>query len=140
DTAPTPPDALDLTLELARSFIQTSRGRELLALIEETGGAQLREQMHLTHNQLPTMSGQLGAFFGFFERDFRELDFYLGMYDGLVSMRRVLAERGQADAAEARLAAHFPVLARPLQHGLPRGLLPFACLLSQVEPRYAGHA
>src|SRR5204863_9384720 len=108
--AQTPPDALDLTLDLARTFIQTSRGRELLALIEETGGAELREQMHLTHNQLPTMSGQLGAFFGFFERDFRELDFYLGMYDGLVSIRRAIAERGMGDAARARLLAEFPVL------------------------------
>jgi hypothetical protein len=140
DTAPTPPDALDLMLDLARSFIQTSRGRELLALIEETGGAELREQMHLTHNQLPTMSGQLGAFFGFFERDFRELDFYLGMYDGLVSIRRAIEERGMGDVARARLVAAFPALQQPLRSDLLPGQKPFACLLSQIEPEYAGHA
>jgi hypothetical protein len=96
--------------------------------------------MQLTQNQLPTISSQLGAFFGFFERDFRELDFYLGMYDGLVSVRRVLEGTATSDAAEARLASEFPVLERPLRTDLPDGLKPFACLLSQAEPRYAGHA
>jgi hypothetical protein len=32
------------------------------------------------------------------------------------------------------------VLQQPLRSDLPRGQRPFACLLSQIEPRYAGHA
>jgi hypothetical protein len=136
-----PPSALGTTFELATNFIDTSRRRELLALLEETGHeVELGEQMQLTQNQLPTISSQLGAFFGFFERDFRELDFYLGMYDGLVSVRRVLEGTSSSADAEARLAKEFSVLQRPLRGDVPAGLRPFACLLSQVEPRYADHA
>lgn len=136
-----PPSALGTTVELAANFVDTSRRRELLALLEETGHeVELGEQMQLTQNQLPTISSQLGAFFGFFERDFRELDFYLGMYDGLVSVRRVLEGTNPSADVEARLAKQFRVLQRPGQGELPAGLRPFACLLSQAEPRYADHA
>jgi hypothetical protein len=136
-----PPSALATAFELATNFVETSRRRELLALLEETSHeVELGEQMQLTQNQLPTISSQLGAFFGFFERDFRELDFYLGMYDGLVSVRRVLEGTGGSAEAETRLANAFSVLERPLRHDLPAGLKPFACLLSQVESRYTEHA
>jgi hypothetical protein len=136
-----PVSALSATIELATNFIETSRRRELLALLEEaTDTVKLSESMQLTQNQLPTISSQLGAFFGFFERDFRELDFQLGMYDGLVSVRRVLMIRHPDQDAEARLAEVFPVLQRPMRADLPAGWRPFACLLSQVESRYADHA
>jgi hypothetical protein len=138
-TAPT--SALEATVELATNFIETSRRRELLALLEETSDAvKLSEQMQLTQNQLPTISSQLGAFFGFFERDFRVLDFYLGMYDGLVSVRRTLAIRHPGGDPEQLLRAEFPVLRRAMPVDLASGWKPFACLLSQVEPRYAAHA
>jgi Patatin-like phospholipase len=136
-----PPNAFDLLSELAGNFIETSRRRELLALLEDSSEATgFREQMVLTENQLPTISSQLGAFFGFFERDFRELDFYLGMYDGLVNVRRALQAQVGLEAAEQSLERTFPVLSRPFRRDLPKGLRPFACLLSQVETSYAGHA
>jgi hypothetical protein len=136
-----PESALDTAFELATNFVETSRRRELLALLEETSQEiEFGEQMQLTQNQLPTISSQLGAFFGFFERDFRELDFYLGMYDGLVSVRRVLEGTTPSAAAEARLAGGFPVFSHPLPADLPAGWKPFACLLSQVEAKYADHA
>ena len=138
----TPQSALELGLRLGSTFVETARRRELLALIEEsTDPEQLGNRIGLTRNQLPTISSQLGAFFGFFERDFRQLDFYIGMYDGLISVRGYLASTGVSAAqAEERLGEQFPVLRVPLAHDLPEGLRPFACLLSQVEARYAGHA
>jgi hypothetical protein len=133
--------ALDLTLRVGKSFIQTARRHELLALLEDTNAAHaLSETIGVTQNQLPTISSQLGAFFGFFERDFRELDFYIGMYDGLVSVRRFLEDRAPPEAVEALLVREFPALQQPLRTDLPHGLLPFSCLLSQVEPRYASLA
>ena len=134
--------ALDMSVRLTSTFIETARRRELLALLEESSDADaLGERIALTRNQLPTISSQLGAFFGFFERDFRQLDFYLGMYDGLVSVRSYLGRTGAgAEESERRLAAQFPVLRLPLAPDLPDGLHAFACLLSQVEERYAGHA
>lgn len=137
----TEPNAFDMLSELAGNFIETARRRQLLALLEDSSEASgFREQMVLTENQLPLISGQLGAFFGFFERDFREFDFYLGMYDGLVNVRRALQARGSLEEAEAQLEKMFPVLTRPYRRDLPKGLRPFACLLSQVESSYAGHA
>lgn len=140
DETERPQGAIDLTLELASSFIHASRQRELLALLEESPHGRVGEGMGLTQNELPTISGQLGAFFGFFERDFRVLDFYIGMYDGFISTRRYLSTLESPASAEARIAADFPVFARPLRPDLPKGLRPLACLLSQVEPEYAGHA
>ena len=139
DTSET--SALDMLSALAANFVESSRRRELLAVLEDADPHDgLRGQMHLTHNQLPPIAGQLGAFFGFFERDFRAFDFYLGMYDGLVSLRSVLEDVSTQAQARARLAAHFPVLQKPLRNDLPQGMRPFACLLSQVDPDYAEHA
>ena len=134
-------NALDLLGGIGSSFIETSRRRELLALLEDTNAVHsLAETIGVTQNQLPTISSQLGAFFGFIERDFRELDFYIGMYDGLVSVRRFLEDRAPAEAVEALLVSQFPALQQPLRKDLPKGLSPFSCLLSQVEPRYAALA
>ena len=135
------PSARALGLRLASTFVETARRRELLMLLEETHElAALGDRIGLTRVQLPTISSQLGTFFGFFERDFRKLDFYLGMYDGLASVRSYLATTGAGAAQiEARLAQQFPVLRVPLARDLPAGQRPFACLLSQLEARYAGH-
>jgi hypothetical protein len=142
DAGEMPASARELALRLVSTFVETARRHELLLLLEESrDAAALGDRIGLTHNQLPTISSQLGAFFGFFERDFRKLDFYLGMYDGLISVRGYLASTGaSAEASEARLAEQFPVLRVPLARGLPAAMRPFACLLSQVEARYAGHA
>jgi hypothetical protein len=141
DAAAPAASALELTARIGKSFIETARRRELLALLEDTTAARsLSETIGVTQNQLPTISSQLGAFFGFFERDFRELDFYIGMYDGLVSVRRFLQDRAPSEAVEALLVREFPALQQPLPKDLPQGLLPFSCLLSQVEPRYASLA
>jgi predicted acylesterase/phospholipase RssA len=142
DAEQRPRSARELALRLISTFIDTARRHELLLLLEESDdAAALGDRIGLTHNQLPTISSQLGAFFGFFERDFRKLDFYLGMYDGLISVRSYLASTGaSAERTTARLAEQFPVLRVPLARGLPAAMRPFACLLSQVEARYAGHA
>jgi hypothetical protein len=131
-----------LSLRLWSSFVETARRHELLMLLQESSDATaLGDHIGVTLNQLPTISSQLGAFLGFFERDFRKLDFYIGMYDGLSTLRGQLAATGLAPAAvDARLAAQFPVLRTPLPPDLPAAMRPFACLLSQVEPAYAGHA
>ncbi|HKP55324.1 MAG TPA: patatin-like phospholipase family protein [Polyangiales bacterium] len=130
--------ALVLAARVGKSFIETARRRELLALLEDNNAAHaLSQTIGVTQNQLPTISSQLGAFFGFFERDFRELDFYIGMYDGLASVRRFLKDRAAPEEVETRLVKQFPALQQPLRKDLPKGLLPFACLLSQVEARYA---
>lgn len=64
---------------LLGAFVQSARSEELQHLIADN--PELRDQIVLGQNQLPHSSGLLGAFFGFFERGFREYDFYVGMVD-----------------------------------------------------------
>jgi len=73
------PAVLPLAGRLLSGFANTARAKELYRLAERE--KKLSSRMRLTRNHYPTMSGLLGAFMGFFERDFREFDFYLGMYD-----------------------------------------------------------
>ncbi len=80
-------DWLGLTTELARGVVQTARSRELLTLAETRPEA-LRS-VATVESYHPKAGELFGAFFGFLERDFRELDFYLGMHDA----RRFLAAR-----------------------------------------------
>jgi hypothetical protein len=73
------PSALTTIFEFARTFVGNARSKELLALFEER--PDLRERLSVARVSLPTASSPLGAFFGFFERDFRVFDFTLGMND-----------------------------------------------------------
>ncbi|HEU4410124.1 MAG TPA: patatin-like phospholipase family protein [Polyangiaceae bacterium] len=71
--------ALDLVERFFEHFIVTARSKELSVLFEER--PELRARVLPARRHYPTVSGLLAAFFGFFERDFRVFDFYLGMYD-----------------------------------------------------------
>lgn len=71
--------ALDLVENFFEHFVVTARSKELSVLFEER--PELRSRVVPARRHFPTVSGLLAAFFGFFERDFREFDFYLGMYD-----------------------------------------------------------
>jgi hypothetical protein len=65
--------------EFASNFIQTSRTRDL-SLVSKWR-PEIRDQILNTSVSLPLMSKNLGSFGGFFEKDFRIFDFYLGMVD-----------------------------------------------------------
>ncbi len=116
---------------LARLFsfgggmLESTRARELVQLSAERPGAQNR--LHLALNNLPKASEHLYAFLGFFERDFRAFDFYVGMYDAF-------AEIG-ATAAWAFPALDFDALIQG-DEAVRRGWAPFLCLLSMVDPNY----
>jgi hypothetical protein len=81
-----PGSTLDLLKQIAATFVGTARTKELYTLLEER--PELRDRIMLPRRHFPTASGLLSAFFGFFEKDFRIFDFYLGMYDA----RRVFDE------------------------------------------------
>ena len=82
------PSALGTLAEFARTFVGNARSKELLGLFEER--PDLRERLSVARVGLPTASAPLGAFFGFFERDFRSFDFTLGMNDGRNLVERTL--------------------------------------------------
>jgi len=70
---------------LTEAFVNASRAKELYTLAQTN--PTLSKQMTLTRRYFPTASGQLFNFLGFFEREFRRYDFYLGMYDAYKGFR-----------------------------------------------------
>jgi predicted acylesterase/phospholipase RssA len=95
---------LDLVTHLAGTFVETARAKELVTLIESQPA--LSPRVHVSENRFPRASEHLYAFFGFFERDFRVFDFYLGMYDAysaLSEMRKATPlDAGASRGAMAR--------------------------------------
>lgn len=110
--------------KLGGGFVESARAKELSALAEER--KDLAQRMKLTVSQYPKASEHLSAFVGFFEKDFRIFDFYLGMYDAYRELKAGVGWHGadfDVDGLIARYAA---------QH--PREWKPFQCMLSMYEP------
>jgi hypothetical protein len=67
-------------------FVAVSRQAELLNAL--TQAPELRRGLKVPLRNLPTASGLMMNFLGFFEKDFRRFDFYLGMTDAWDHLRR----------------------------------------------------
>ena len=70
----------------SQEYVRAAQAKELYTLVDED--PEVRDQLQITFRDLPSASGQLFNFFGFFDRQFRVFDFYLGMHD---ARRQVLA-------------------------------------------------
>jgi len=116
-----------LMTDLLADFIQSARAKELSAIVDEN--PELLRKARLTTNRYSTVSRHLGAFLGFFDREFRRFDFYLGMYDAYHEVatgtlafdiaRPALYDFGGLSAAQAR--------------DLPADWKPFACLRGWLD-------
>ncbi len=92
----------------AAGFINTARNKELVDLFRSS--PELANQMIVGRGYYWPVSALLGAFLGFFEREFRVHDFYLGMVDA----RRNLVEelgvrRGGAELARLNWVEPEPI-------------------------------
>lgn len=118
------PSALGTISEFARTFIGNARSKELLGLFEER--PDLRERLSVARVNLPTASSPLGAFFGFFESDFRVFDFYLGMFDA----RRLIEQRLLPKVPRSRA----PVFPEPTasKEDMPEDWRPYSCLRAVI--------
>ncbi|TNF28353.1 MAG: patatin-like phospholipase family protein [Deltaproteobacteria bacterium] len=97
-------------------FIETARSRELYALFEEH--EEVAQMVLATARYFPTASGHLAAFLGFFERDFRVFDFYLGMYDAYHELGGAHVRAGWVPADPATMSDSWR---------------PFACMLAVFD-------
>ncbi len=102
-TQETKPAKLDsilaVTAQVGGSFLATARAKNLLYVHDDQ--PDVFEQLLIPERHLPAASAPLGAFFGFVERELREFDFALGMYDGRrVADDRIGARLKKAGAAE----------------------------------------
>lgn len=128
---PSPSSATALIKQVAATFVSTARTKELYTLLEEH--PELRDRIFLPRRHVPTASGLMSAFFGFFERDLRIFDFYLGMYD---------ARRAYEEDVRAQLAERFPNAALAVVYPEDRGMgtpetaqqwLPLVCLRGLLD-------
>ena len=105
---------LSLLGEEGSAFVETARAKELDLLLAEY--PEVGETLIYPQRRYPAASEPLLAFFGFLERDFREFDFVLGMYEARRHLTRFTFPRlekrhpGRSwvlpeDTAEARAAS-----------------------------------
>lgn len=124
---------LSLVARLGGQMLDNARGHELASLADENFG--LLHDLWLIHANYPPVSGLLGAFFGFFERDFRDFDFHLGTYDSFVDLRDGSAER-------LGVETYVESLERTLRgdvKAVPQEYKKLACIASQVGSREYRH-
>lgn len=122
---------MGLVARLGGQMLENARGHELASLADENYG--LLEDLWLVSANYPPVSELLGAFFGFFERDFRDFDFHLGTYDSFVDLRDKSAVRL---GTEGYIQALDQTLQGPLA-GVPKRYRKLACIASHVgEKRY----
>jgi hypothetical protein len=112
----------------SQNYVRAAQAKELYTLVDED--PEIRKQLEITFRDLPSASGLLFNFFGFFDRQFRVFDFYLGMHD---ARRHVLASL----APQAKKAAgHEVPIALPEESSARRGAeswAPFFCLRDAVD-------
>lgn len=72
-------NAFTVSPMLMGSVLNPSRNQDSSALMEQS--PTLESQIAAPKNAIPRMGDSLLGFFGFFERDFRSFDFYLGLWE-----------------------------------------------------------
>jgi hypothetical protein len=129
-------DLFPTLLRFASGFVTSARSSELFAAVEDQ--AELRDpesrgdRLLLPRRRAPTASGHFVNFLGFFEKDFRIFDFYLGMLDARAFLAR--EQTAPEPAIESKTFECFKTWdrdSRGFEQQPPR--LPDACSGS-VEP------
>lgn len=107
------------------SFINSTRSKDSMSSLEQN--PKLASQLAPTFNLYPRAGDHLLGFFGFFEKDFRAYDFYLGMYEAREFFRHQLRLTRGAQAVPEKLK--FPETEKLQQ----KEWEPLGCLISQFE-------
>jgi hypothetical protein len=119
----------------SHEYVRAAQAKELYTFIYDN--PEIRNRLEITFRDLPSASGLLFNFFGFFDRQFRAFDFYLGMHDARRYVLGVLAPRLRKSAAD-EVAIVLPEEASRRRGG--DSWAPFFCLRDVVdgEAKYQG--
>jgi hypothetical protein len=82
----------------SQGFVRAAQAKELYTLVDDNPG--IRGHVEFTTRELPSASGLMANFFGFFERRLRMFDFYLGMHDARKYVDRTLRGRIEKTTGE----------------------------------------
>lgn len=121
DQGPPEDGTIPYVFYLLEQLIESSRSKELQVLLEDD--PDVKKQITATHTYFMPLSEPLYDFFGFFERDFRVHDFYLGMH----SAHRWFAEVIDTLAPEAEV--RYPERVYPRESAeVAKAWAPHACM------------
>ena len=113
--------AVSFSLYLAGQLVTSVRTKELQSLLEDSPG--VKRQIGTTLTYFRPLSSSLQNFFGFFDRDVRVHDYYLGMHDAARFVEDVLVPwSGSSSLVMPEVAA-----ARP-DSGAGASWQPFLCM------------
>jgi predicted acylesterase/phospholipase RssA len=123
---------LSILTRLGGQVLSSARGRELATFAERHPEA--LDRLWPVEGSYPPVSELVGAFFGFFEQDFRDFDFHLGSYDLFRDLRD---KSGTMLGVEPFLDALELDLNGPIEKVPPR-YQKLGCILAHAEPdRYS---
>ncbi len=125
--------------KLFKSIFTSTQGKELYTLVEEH--PEVRRRIQLARHEFPTMSGLMMNFFGFFDREIRKFDFYLGMRDARTFVEKTILPkmRRLGDDASLTVTLPDPERAKTGKH-YNESWRPYFCLRAVMdgERRYEG--
>ncbi|MFO0678452.1 MAG: patatin-like phospholipase family protein [Polyangiaceae bacterium] len=117
----------DVVANFLPGLLDSVQGAELQAVFEETPG--IKDDLRVLQSDWPTASAPLSDFFGFFERDFRNFDFYLGMHEARANLRAFAEARANATGK----SASWPDPADESPGAVPAGWKPYVCLRAVLD-------
>jgi predicted acylesterase/phospholipase RssA len=110
-------------------YIISTQAKELYTLIEEH--PDVRDRIKLAAHELPSASGLLANFFGFFDRKFRVYDFYQGMRDARIFVESQLQSRARALSGDDSIEVVLPEPAS--MSADDDSWKPYFCLRAQLD-------
>jgi predicted acylesterase/phospholipase RssA len=118
---------------MVRGLLNSAQSKELATLLDEH--PQLKERMMALTHDFPTMSGQLLNFFGFFDREFRKFDFYLGMRDARHQIEHKMSATLKSRFEDYDYKIHYPEdrLGKPQSDAWHGSWRPYFCLRSIAD-------
>ncbi len=126
---------VSLITRMGGQMLADARGHELASLADEN--IELMEGLWIVRGNYPPISEMLSAFFGFFERDFRDFDFQLGMYDSFLDLR----DKSSVRLGTEKYIHDLDALLQGDAKKVPARYRKLACIASQVgEKRYRHQA
>ena len=115
--------------QLFKGVFRSAQSKELYTLVDEH--PEIRKRIQLASHDFPAMGGLMASFFGFFDRELRRFDFFLGMRDAHHFVNTGVRERLMEIYGEP---APPPLLPDPpASRGIFGPWRPYFCLLSALD-------
>jgi hypothetical protein len=114
---------------LFKGVFRSIQSKELHTLVDEYPDIRKRIQM-VTHD-FPTMGGQMANFFGFFDREIRKFDFFLGMRDAHHFIKNEIRKRLRSQFGDTTLTPRLPDPEYKDDHG--GAWQPYFCLRAALD-------